>query len=106
MKLELSFGGIIAAWYFLKRVMHEISKIAEPICEDIEKMALDGVIDKAERKALAMKAIALAEQQGKIKLNFLSRRIVSFMVDRIASKLPDFKISQESKGLIAEARKQ
>lgn len=106
MNLEFSAGGIVIAWYLIKKAMDDISKIAEPICVEIEKMALDGVIDKAERKALAMKAIVLAEQQGKIKFNFLSRRIVSFVIDRVAAKLPDFKVSQVSKDLITEAKKQ
>lgn len=105
MELKLSVGGLLAALYFLKRAIDDIFKVAEPICAEVEKMALDGIIDKTERKALAMKAIALAEQQRMIKLNFLNRRIISFIVDRIASKLPNFKVSQASKGLIAEAKK-
>jgi len=105
MKLEFGtlIGGFLAVFYFLKRWINELSKILEPLIEEVEKMALDGVIDKSERKALVMKAISLLEAQKKIKLNFITRIIVSRLVDYIARKLPDFKISIEAKELLKNA---
>ena len=97
-------GGFWAGWFFVKRWMDEISKIVEPLIKEVEKMALDGVIDKKERRVLVMKAISLLEQQGKIKLNFLSRMIISIIVDKIAKRLPDFKISTEAKAILAESK--
>lgn len=96
--------AIITVWLFIKRWTNNLSKILQPIIETVEEMARDGVIDKNERKILVMKAIGLLEQQGTIKLNFITRRIISVIVDHIAGKLPDFKISAEVKKLISEAR--
>ena len=106
MKLQITLTGIIAAWYFLKKCLDGLSKIVEPLVKEIERMALDGKIDKAERKILAMKAIKVLEARGIIKLNFLSRIIVGFVVDKIAQKLPDFKISKEANELLGEIKKE
>ena len=99
-------GGILAGWYFVKKWLDELSKIVEPLVREIEQMALDGKIDKAERKALVMKAIKILEERKIIKLNFLTRIIVGFVVDKIAQRLPDFKISKISNELLAEVKKQ
>jgi len=104
MKLQLSIGGVLTAWYFLRRWYNNISSIIEPLITEAEKMALDGVIDKADRKKLVMKAISLLEEQKKIKLNFITRFIVSKVVDKIADKLPDFKVSQDVVKLMDQAK--
>lgn len=95
---------ILAAWYFIKRWYNTISKVIEPLVLEVEKMAVDGIIDKDERKKLVMKAIAILETEKKIRLNFLSRFLISKVVDFIAKKLPDFKISQETKELLTRAK--
>lgn len=102
MKWEATIPVVLAAWYFIKKWIDEISKVVEPLCTEVEKMALDGVIDKVERKALVMKAVSLLEASGKIKLNFISRLVISKVVDKIAGKLPDFKITKEARELLAK----
>ncbi len=104
MKLQLSITGILAVWYFLRRWYNGISSIIEPLIIEVENRALDGVIDKADRKGLVMKAIALLEEQKKIKLNLLSRLIISKVVDKIAEKLPDFKVSQDAAKIIDQTK--
>lgn len=103
MMKEISVTGLIAAWFLIKKWLGEISKVVEPLCKEVEKMAIDGVIDKADRKALVMKAITLLEENKKIKLRFITRLIISKVVDKIASKLPDFTITKESRELLTKA---
>lgn len=91
------WSSAVTAWFFVKKWYVEISKIAEPLIIEAEKLSQDGKIDKADRKVLVMKAIALLEQRGTIKLNFIGRLIVGKVVDRIASKLPDFTIATQAK---------
>ena len=99
---EYSLAGVIAAWFLIKKWFDDISKILEPVCKEVEKMAVDGKIDKADRKAIAMKTIAELEACGKIKLSFLSRSILSKIVDHIAGKLPDFTITKAVNGILEE----
>lgn len=91
-------------WLFIKRWTDKLSKVITPLVTEIEKMAIDGVIDKAERKTLAVKAIALLEQQGTIKLNIITRFVAHRIVNRIASRLPDFKISLQAQELLEKAK--
>lgn len=107
MKIEWQavIPAVLAIWYFVKRWIGEIDKIIEPLAKEAEKLALDKIIDKADRKALVMKAISILEKDGKIKLNFISRMIISFLVDKIAARLPDFKITQEANNVISEVAK-
>ena len=104
MKLEWSavIGGLIAGWFFVKRWTDELSKILQPLCEEAEKLALDGVIDRKDRKILVQKGLKALEANGKIKLNLFSRIIVSFLINKVAEKLPDFKVSQEVKELLKD----
>lgn len=96
--------ALILAWIFIKQWTDKISKILQPIVEQIEVMAQDGVIGKDDRKKLAMNTLVVLQKQGYVKLNFLSRIAISFIIDRIAGKLPDFKISADAKQLIDEAK--
>ena len=97
MEKQISLAGAIAVWYVIKKYWDNLCRIAEPVVKKYEQQALDGVIDKADRKALAMEAIACLEKDGKLKLNFITRRILSIVVDKVAGKLPNFVISQEVK---------
>lgn len=105
MKLELSITGILAAWYLIKRWTDEISKIVEPLITEAEKLAQDGTIDKADRKKLVMLAITNLEKDGKIKLNLITRFIISKVIDKIAAKLPDFTISANAQELLKNSNK-
>lgn len=100
MKIQAIISGVLVAWYYIKRWTGEISKVIEPLITEVEKLAQDGTIDKADRKKLVFSAIANLENQGKIKLNFITRFIISKMVDKIAGKLPDFIISKEARELL------
>lgn len=106
MKIEWSavIGGLIAGWFFVKKWTDELSKILQPLCEEAEKLALDGAIDKNDRKNLVLKGIKALEVSGRIKLNLFSRLIVSFLINKIAEKLPDFKVSQEVKELLSVSK--
>jgi len=99
------FGGILAAWLFIRKWVARLDKIAEPLVQEAEKRAQDGLIDRQDRKMLVMRAIALLEEQGTLKLGFLSRMVISAIVDRIAGKLPDFKISVGAKNVLDMAKK-
>lgn len=90
---EFSVVGIIGAWYLIKKRWDDLCRIAEPVVKKYEQQALDGVIDKEDRKALAMEAIKCLEADGKIKLNFISRMILNKVVDLVAGKLPNFIVS-------------
>lgn len=104
MKYETIIPTLIIIWAFIKRWFDQLSKVIEPLIAEVEKMAQDGKIDKAERKSLVMRAISILEAQGKIKLNFISRIVVSKIVDIIASKMPDFKITSEATKLINDVK--
>lgn len=95
----------IVAWYTAERWISQISKVLEPVVQEMERLAQDGVIDKADRKMLALKAIEAAQAKGLIKLNFFSRLIVNKVVDRIAARLPDFKVTKNLHEIVAEAQK-
>lgn len=95
-------GFLILLWNRAKAIFDDISKIAEPVIKEVEKRAVDGLIDRKDRKAIVMAVILEAEKAGKIKLNFLSRAALSFVVDKIANRMPDFKISQEVTGLVTK----
>lgn len=99
---EFSIAGLIAGWYIAKKWIDEISRHIEPILKDVEQKALDGVINKADRKDIAMNEIARLKATGKLKLNFLSMLILSKVVDVVAGKLPDFKVSQAVKNEVVK----
>lgn len=98
-KWSAIIAGILVVWYKIKRILDELSKILEPVIKEVEKLALDGVIDRQDRKKVALKLIETLEKEGKIKLNFITRFILSFIIDKIAKKLPDFVITKEIKEL-------
>jgi len=87
----VSIGTFIAA---AKVWIAKVKPIIEPMILEAENDAKDGVIDLADRKHIVMVGIAAAEKDGKIKLNFLTRWLISLVVDQIAKKLPDFKINK------------
>lgn len=96
-KLSVSLATAFVIYYKIKKIIEELEKILDPIVKDIEERAKDGLIDKADRKSIALKAVSDLEKSGKIKLNFFKRLIISKVIDSIASKLPDFTISKEEK---------
>ena len=100
-KISAIVAGVLVIWYKIKRILDELSKILEPVIKEVEKLALDGAIDRQDRKKVALKIIETLEKEGKIKLNFITRFILSFIVDKIAKRLPDFTVSKEIKELMS-----
>ena len=96
MKLEYAatLGAILLIWNRIKKIYNDLAKIAEPVIREVEKRSQDGKINQEDRKQIVMVGINEAEKEGKIKLNFITRRILSIIVDKIAAKLPDFNISK------------
>lgn len=97
---------IIIAWWRVKVVWNALLKIAEPVIKQAEEMAKDKIINKSERRQLAITMLKAAEDSGKIKLNWITRRLVSWILDIIAQKLPDFTISQNITELANVAREE
>ena len=104
MEHQISWEEVMAAvmtiWLFVQRKWIELSKIIEPIVKELDARAQDGQIDRKDRKDLAMKAIELLKQNGIIKLGFIQNFIVGRVVDDIAARLPDFKVSAQAVALI------
>ena len=98
-------AAALAIWIVVKRWLDAIEKITKPLIKEVEQMAQDGTIDRKDRKAIVMKAVALLEERGDIKLNFISRFVVGKVVDDIARNLPDFTVNSEAKEILANAVK-
>jgi len=98
MELSNVFVGISAVgiWATIQHWFNLLSKRVEPVIAEIEKRSKDGIIDRKDRKAIAMKTLAQLEAQKIIKLNFLSRFFISIVVDKIAKKMPNFNVSAEA----------
>lgn len=77
----------------------EITPHLKPVIEDAEKRARDRLIDLADRKAIAMNGVRALEKSGKLRLNPITRFVVSKVVDDVARLLPDFKFNDERKGI-------
>jgi len=77
----------------------EITPLLKPVIEDAENRAKDRLIDLADRKAIAMNGIRALEKSGKLRLNPITRFVVSKVVDDVAKLLPDFKFNDEGKGI-------
>ena len=92
-----------AIWIVAKKWIDAISKIVDPLIKEAEQLAQDGTIDRKDRKAIVMKAVALLEEQGSIKFNFITRFVVGRVVDDVARNLPDFKVSAEAFEVVAKA---
>ncbi|MCE5317526.1 MAG: hypothetical protein LLG04_09245 [Parachlamydia sp.] len=101
--LKGAVSSILLVWIFIKQWTDAISSAIKPVIIQVEQMAVDGVITKPERRILAASLLKSFEAQGKIKLNLISRFIVSKLIDRIAQSLPDFTISQEVAKAAVEA---
>ncbi|MBM3701729.1 MAG: hypothetical protein FJW63_01850 [Actinobacteria bacterium] len=69
-------------------IFKKIVKTIPAVVSEVEKAMKDGKIDFTERKDLAMKTIDLIAQEFGVKLGVLVRLVISFLVDKIAQKLP------------------
>ena len=93
---KLTLGGVGAfitiAWWKIKSFWDFWGPVIEDIVQEVENKAKDGTIDKADRKAIATKAIDLVAQRKGKKIDFLERIFISWLIDKIAGKLPDFNL--------------
>lgn len=93
-KISAVISAVAIFWAKVKNVYKKLSPLIEPFIKDAEQRAKDGLIDKKDRKELAMLFISTAQAQGKLrKFGFFERIIVSKVVDWIAKKLPDFQFT-------------
>ncbi len=99
--LKAISGFLVVAYFFIKKWYGEFSGILLPLIQQVEQLSQDGKIDKADRKAIVMKAIDILKTEKKIKLNFIENIIVGKVVDYVAGRLPDFTISQQTEGVIS-----
>jgi len=75
----------------IRSAYKKLVPLVEPFIKDVEERAKDGLIDKADRKFLAVGLIERAQAEGKIKkFGFFEKLIVSKVIDWVAGKLPDF----------------
>ena len=88
-----------------KETWEKVAKIVQPLMIEVERLALDGVIDKADRKVLVLKAVALLEADGTIKLNFITRWMLNRVIDSLSKKIPDFNVSKNAKEIIEAVNK-
>lgn len=89
-------AGCLTAGLIFRKVMAFVSHMAvvlQPTVQDAENRAKDHLIDRADRKAIAMNGVRDLENAGVIKLNFVTRFVVSKVVDDVAQMLPDFKFN-------------
>ena len=89
MKIELS--AIVATatviWWRVKVFWDFWSPVIEEIVAYIEELAKDKVIDKSDRKKIALKAIDLiALKKGK-KIGLLERMLINWLIEKYAGKL-------------------
>jgi len=94
-------GGV----FKIKSLWVRYTPLVQPIVEDVEQRAADGRIDKDDRKALALHLIKELETSGNIKLNFITRFIISRVIDCVAQKLPDFEVTKKNVELARQSGK-
>lgn len=78
-------------------------KQAQPIIDSAEDKAKDGVIDKADRKALVTEAIALLQTKGHLKIPWFIKPFMGIIINAVAKKLPDFEIKRLAQAVTDEA---
>ena len=94
----VEISGLLTALWFIKGWWDRLVKVALPIVKEAERRGLeDGLIDGVDRKALAMMLVNKLEIEGNLKLNFISRIVISKVIDIIAKSLPDFQVSRSLK---------
>ena len=88
-------------------VFFKLKKTLPEIIAEVEKLAADGVIDAKDRKKIVLKAINVIVAEFGIDLGWIARIAISFMVDRIAKKLPckDIVVEDALKEVIAKEPK-
>jgi hypothetical protein len=102
--LKTVVPSVLALWILVKKQIDEYSKIINPILQEVEQRALDGKIDKDDRRKIALCGLKNLEKEGKVKLNFITRIIVVKLIDYLAKKLPDYYISENMNEILNPER--
>ena len=92
-------------WAGLQVWWAKFAPVIEPIVREIEADCLAGEITKDQRKQIAMDTIDAFQKNGTIKLSWIQKLVLSKVVDIIADRLPNFKVSQSVKDIIAQLPK-
>lgn len=91
-KVVIPLTSMLAVWGYLTKWYFTVKPYLVMVVEKAEQRAKDGLIDKADRKAIAMEMVEELQKEGKVKLNFINRIILSRVINHLAEKLPDFTI--------------
>jgi hypothetical protein len=106
--MHINFNGMItggiAIYFIVKNWLEGMGKILDPVITEAEKAALDGQINKADRKKLVMLAIEELKKAGKIKMSPLTRLVLPLLVDWLANKLPDYNVTKGAKEALVAAK--
>lgn len=81
----------ILSWFsgeLVQKVIKSIPQIVAVVEQDYINAIADGKITADERKDLAMKTINAAADKLGLKMNFITKWIISTIVDAIAKKMP------------------
>lgn len=110
--MTIEIGGIMA---FVATAMgvaakifsavQEFAKAAKPLVQAAEALAQDGKIDKADRKIIVEKAVAILVSSGKVSIPWYVKPFLGFIIDSIAKKLPDFEIKKLAVAVTNDAAK-
>lgn len=81
----------VLAWFggsAVQKIVKSIPEIVVAVEADYIAAAADGKITPDERKDLAMKTINAAAEKLGLKMNFVTKWVISTIVDNIAKRLP------------------
>ena len=81
----------VLSWFsgdLVQKIIKSIPQIVSAVEQDYINAIADGKITSDERKNLAMKTINAAADVLGMKMNFITKWIISTIVDNIAKKLP------------------
>jgi hypothetical protein len=88
-------------------VATKVWKTVPEIVAEVEKLAVDGVIDAKDRKTIAFKAVSVIADEFGIKLGWIPRIIVSVLINQVAKRLPskDIIVPDVLKEVVKEEKK-
>lgn len=90
-------AGITAVLAMVTKIYNAIQafiKTVQPIIEEAEKKALDGIIDTKDRKELVSQTVDLLVASGKIKIPWFVKPFMGKIINAVAKKLPDFQVKK------------
>ena len=98
LKIKTIIGWCGTKWTTLKPIL-------TPVILKAEELVQDGTIDKADRKQLVTLTLDTLQKQNIVKLNFIEKWIIEIVIDYMARRLPDFKVSARVEEVMAGVTK-